>query len=399
MEQQEEEERLIEINQRWKDIYLFDVQKEKERPCGITIEQNRKCKRCDKDVSSSCCGGCSRVFYCSERCQRADWTEENHMKECYYMGSQSYHESVVLEKLEKVISSNDHETLEKMVNGTLFGFRSEKDKKLIPALAISVITYWCLSTSLNEHTGQTFLHVAAERGFWRIVQLILRCTRFADPLGKLGETPLDLAAANGRSRVVDILVREGKANVYHERWPRQITPLHSACGSKDLDTVKILVNAESKLIHKCDRKGRYPIHVAASNGNAAIVSFLLQCGASCDVRTNTSHTPLHHATMRGKVQVVKVLLNAMSSCKMLEIPTDDEFKRTPLMFAAMNGYLDICKMLCKHGAMTRTKDANGDTAALLAKDRGHTQAWGYLQSSLTETISSQVRLSGKEAVG
>ena len=146
--------RLVEINRRWKDICLVKELKQVESlvpPCR-TVEE-RACERCGaKDKELRLCGGCHRVFYCSERCQHADWTEEKHMKRCYYMGSQSYHESVVLRELQNVIEENEHEKLRKMIRGEI-SLVCEKDKKLIPKIAISVITYWCLSTSIDEHTG------------------------------------------------------------------------------------------------------------------------------------------------------------------------------------------------------------------------------------------------------
>ena len=166
-EEDEDTMRLVEINRRWKDICLVKELKQVESlvpPCDL---EERVCERCGTNKELRLCGGCHRVFYCSERCQHADWTEEKHMKHCYYMGSQSYHESVVLGELQNVTKENEHEKLRKMIRGEI-SLVCEKDKKLIPKIAISVITYWCLSTSIDEHTGRTFLHVAAERGFWEI---------------------------------------------------------------------------------------------------------------------------------------------------------------------------------------------------------------------------------------
>merc|ERR1712196_430362 len=116
------------------------------------------------------------------------------------------------------------------------------------------------------------------------------------------------------------------ADLYHERWPRRITPLHSACGSNDLETVRILVRNATKLVNKQDRNGRTALHVAASNGNADIVSFLLQSGATCNAKMKKSqHTPLHHACTRGRREAVKVLVDVVG-LKGLEA-TASEMKR------------------------------------------------------------------------
>jgi hypothetical protein len=46
------------------------------------IESNiKRCQNCGKP-STVKCGGCKLVFYCSEECQRTDWTDGNHPYKC-----------------------------------------------------------------------------------------------------------------------------------------------------------------------------------------------------------------------------------------------------------------------------------------------------------------------------
>ena len=73
------------------------------------------------------------------------------------MGSQAYHETVVLRKLQSVIEENDTEMLRKMIEGEI-SLVSDKDKKLIPKLG-KVVFSSCKRTSLSHITYLQHNHV------------------------------------------------------------------------------------------------------------------------------------------------------------------------------------------------------------------------------------------------
>jgi ankyrin repeat protein len=97
-----------------------------------------------------------------------------------------------------------------------------------------------------------------------------------------------------------------------------------------------------------------PLHLAAANGDAALVSLLLSSGASPHSADGTTcYTPLSVACMAGAVQVVKVLLDAgadpnkkSSGNNILGTPLSD----TPLHHAARHKHAECCRLLILAGA-------------------------------------------------
>ena len=66
-----------------------------------------------------------------------------------------------------------------------------------------------------------------------------------------------------------------------------------------------------------DHSGRTPLHVAASSGQAAMVQWLLERGASVHVRDSADQTPLMAAVMAGHLEVslVSLILTELGSCR------------------------------------------------------------------------------------
>ena len=54
--------------------------------------------------------------------------------------------------------------------------------------------------------------------------------------------------------------------------------------------------------------GITPLHVAASRGDLAIVTYLIYMGANVNARAKLEHTPLYLAAMHGHLNVVKYLV-------------------------------------------------------------------------------------------
>uniref|UniRef100_A0A3B3H3T6 Uncharacterized protein n=1 Tax=Oryzias latipes TaxID=8090 RepID=A0A3B3H3T6_ORYLA len=54
--------------------------------------------------------------------------------------------------------------------------------------------------------------------------------------------------------------------------------------------------------------GYTPLIVACHYGNAKIVNFLLQQGASVNAKTKNGYTPLHQAAQQGNTHIINVLL-------------------------------------------------------------------------------------------
>lgn len=125
-----------------------------------------------------------------------------------------------------------------------------------------------------------------------------------------GSNPLHLAAAQGKARVVDLLLQNGAdCNAPNGRNQR---PLHLAamCSSGTMgDTIRLLIEAGADVMAR-DNTGRMPLHAAASEGTEEAISVLVAAGARPQETDNIGRrTPLHDACARLRHKNVERLLD------------------------------------------------------------------------------------------
>ncbi len=73
--------------------------------------------------------------------------------------------------------------------------------------------------------------------------------------------------------------------------------IHAAIAAADNVLAARLLNEDKSLIHACDRSGRTPIHIAAREGNAAMVAWLLSHRASVQKQDMDGFTALDQAAL------------------------------------------------------------------------------------------------------
>jgi len=161
----------------------------------------------------------------------------------------------------------------------------------------------------------------------------------ADTTDKDGNTLLMIAARMGYMDMATMLI-ERKASVTRQT-PAGDTPLLMASLGGHLDMVKLLVQAGAPIQ---GGKGWQPLHYAAFSGANEVVTFLLEQGAPKDVRA----------------------------------PSSDY---TPLMLAVRNGHGDTAKVLLAAGADLALKNAQGETALMMAERIGDTGLVSILQKA------------------
>ncbi|XP_072304804.1 ankyrin repeat and SOCS box protein 3 [Eucyclogobius newberryi] len=195
-----------------------------------------------------------------------------------------------------------------------------------------------LSLDVKDNRGWTCLHEAAAQGHKGCVREILRAAAassldlhtFVNSQTHEGETPVFLAAQNGRLSVVKILLKN-KANMNLQ--------------NNDLSC---------------------PLYTAVDRGHTEIVALLLLKGAE----VNRSHTAscwtcLHQAVYKGHGEIVS-LLSAVS-----HLESVDDHGVTPLFVAAQYGRFSCLRTLAAAGASVDSLASDGASPLLIASQEGH----------------------------
>lgn len=200
------------------------------------------------------------------------------------------------------------------------------------------------------------LITAAQTGDIRIVKRMVQSTTVDDTVSNSNEvaefkrTAILTAAANGRENVVKFLL--------------------------DLGTS---VNVECPL-------GWTPLHLAAKGGHVNLIRLLLQRGANPRAKSNLHEdppgtprhlTPLMLAAQSGNTLIAKLILEAGGKST---INDKEKNGACALIHSAINGNLELIKLLVENGADVDAKDHNGWTAMKWAIEQGHSDVIQFLRS-------------------
>jgi len=141
------------------------------------------------------------------------------------------------------------------------------------------------------------------------------------------------------------------------------TPLYLACLKGHTQIAEVLIDGGAKVDGDSP-----PIFAAAGKGNLELVSLLLKHGAnpSAFSSQHAGCCGLHIAAEKNYVDVVDALLKAGVDVNI----RSEKQKLTPLISAACCGSIDAVKALIKAGADINAQSSTGNTALMLAIDRG-----------------------------
>ncbi|XP_052032434.1 inversin isoform X2 [Apodemus sylvaticus] len=256
----------------------------------------------------------------------------------------------------------------------------------------------------TDHSRRAALHLAAQKGNYRFMKLLL--TRRANWMQKDLEemTPLHLSTRHRSPKCLALLLKfmaPGEVDTQDKNktalhWSAYYNnpehakllikhdsnigipdaegkiPLHWAANHKDpsaVHTVRCILDAAptESLLNWQDYEGRTPLHFAVADGNLTVVDVLTSY-ESCNITSydNLFRTPLHWAALLGHTQIVHLLLERNKSGT---IPSDSQ-GATPLHYAAQSNFAETVKVFLTHPSVKDDSDLEGRTSFMWAAGKG-----------------------------
>ena len=156
----------------------------------------------------------------------------------------------------------------------------------------------------------------------------------------------------------------GSMNTMSPQKPK-VAPLYYAARLGFRDLAEHLITEHPEHVNARCGDEVTPMHVAAANGHANILSLLLDHGGDVDSQGGVNGaTPLHRASWNGKVEAGQYLLDRGA-----DINARNRDNWTPLFYVVFQGHIEFARMLLKRGAVVNDWDADGDTLLIQAVSR------------------------------
>ncbi|KFO62919.1 Ankyrin repeat and death domain-containing protein 1B, partial [Corvus brachyrhynchos] len=239
---------------------------------------------------------------------------------------------------------------------------------------------------VNE--GNTALHLAAKNGHSEVVEILLEQWEEINDLNQNEETPFYLAVEGGHEKCAELLLEAGSdINVLTQN---NTSALQVAIQNGHLSLVTFLIDKNIDLIPKPEQKNS-PLHLAVISNNLPVVKSLLDANHDINSLNQRQETPLHLAADLGNVELVEVLLK--SGCN---LKTVDKHGKTALATASRSHHALIVDMIIKaerYYAMKQTQLAHSGNRSdfSVSFKQDHSTQTKQIRSSLWNLAYTQLK--------
>ena len=186
------------------------------------------------------------------------------------------------------------------------------------AMAKDILARDPASAKITDLTGGTPLHrlYGHSSENFEIARLLVAAGADVNAKDMHGETPLHLAASQGASDIVELLLAHGSDpnartnEIKYAPHHSGSTPLHCVFGALNAtDEVRVidLLAQHGADVNARDAGGDTPLHEAAYRGSIPGLTELITKGANVNARNNHGVTPLHNAAFVGTPERIKLL--------------------------------------------------------------------------------------------
>lgn len=187
-------------------------------------------------------------------------------------------------------------------------------------------------------------------------------------------TPLILAAQNGHTPIIALLVQHGAAP--HLTDNDQHTALHHAVENLRHEAAEYLITQLQLDPNAPNRLGVTPIMLAAKNGDLPMIELLLHHGANPCATTSFKWSAIHYAINSEHYPIAHYLHRNFHP------PIDSEWLSIRLISAATKGSIHALQCLTDLGANPHIIDYTGRTLLHHAVENLHHEAAEYLITEL-----------------
>ncbi|XP_055899085.1 ankyrin-3-like isoform X1 [Biomphalaria glabrata] len=231
--------------------------------------------------------------------------------------------------------------------------------------AAQLLTEYMTDSDLNiqDNSGQAAVHLAAFNGETQVLKLLIQKGACLTIVDKKGRQPVHLAASRNFVGILQLLFDSGVD--FDSQCFSGKTPLHYAAQFGGLEAVKFLVATDCDTTLE-DKSSYLPAHMAAKFDKLNCLKFLIKQGTSIDAKQRTGKASTHIASCHGAFNVLHWLLDNRA-----EVNLQDNDGNTPAHCAAQEGKADCFNCCAQHDANLDLLNAKGDTPLDTAKKSGH----------------------------
>lgn len=187
-----------------------------------------------------------------------------------------------------------------------------------------------------------------------------------------GKTALMVAAAEGAVPFIKHLINLG-ADVDHRNHANGTALMYTAQYGR-MEAARVLIT-HGAAVNLIGMKGWSALMIAVLKKHIRMVELLLTKGADVDVRDIHGWTPLMRAIEGGDAELIRRLLQVGD----INVNAQSNTGTTALHVAAVLDRIEVVRLLLAHAAQTGLKDAEGNTALMLAQQRGYEDIASLLQ--------------------